>query len=46
MLDNDDVDLSDAKEMRDCLSKFISLRITLSGTSAVSTSKVYIERVY
>ena len=31
---------------RDCLSEFISLRITLSGTSAVSASDVYGEHVY
>jgi hypothetical protein len=31
---------------RDCLSEFISLRITLSGTSAVSASTVYGEHVY
>ena len=33
-------------EIRDCLNEFCSLRITISGTSAVSASDVYGEHVY
>lgn len=39
-------DMNDWKEIRDCLNEFTSLRITLSGTSAVSASDVYGEHVY
>lgn len=41
-----DKDFNTWKEIRDCLNEFISLRITLSGTSAVSASTVYGEHVY
>jgi len=41
-----DVDFNHWQEIRDCLNEFISLRITLSGTSAVSASTVYGEHVY
>lgn len=41
-----DKDFNDHEEIRDCLNEFISLRITLSGTSAVSASDVYGEHVY
>lgn len=34
------------EEIRDCLNPFISLRVTLSGTSAVSASTVFAEHVY
>lgn len=34
------------EEVRRCLSEFITLRITLSGTSAVSATDVYGEHVY
>ena len=34
------------EEIRRCLSEFITLRITLSGTSAVSAADVYGEHVY
>ena len=39
-------DFNNWEEIRDCLNEFISLRITLSGTSAVSASTVYGEHVY
>lgn len=39
-------DFNNWEEIRDCLNAFISLRITLSGTSAVSASTVYGEHVY
>jgi len=41
-----DKDFNNWEEIRDCLNEFISLRITLSGTSAVSASTVYGEHVY
>lgn len=41
-----DKDFNTWKEIRDCMNEFISLRITLSGTSAVSASAVYGEHVY
>jgi len=41
-----DNDFNNWEEIRDCLNEFISLRITLSGTSAVSASTVYGEHVY
>jgi len=41
-----DKDFNTWEEIRDCLNEFISLRITLSGTSAVSASDVYGEHVY
>jgi len=40
------VDYNNWEEIRDCLNEFISLRITMSGTSAVSASDVYGEHVY
>lgn len=40
------IDFNTWKEIRDCLNPFISLRITLSGTSAVSASTVFAEHVY
>lgn len=39
-------DFNTWQEIRDCLNPFISLRITLSGTSAVSAASVYAEHVY
>ena len=39
-------DFNNWEEIRDCLNEFISLRITLSGTSAVTASTVYGEHVY
>mmetsp|Transcript_40826 Transcript_40826/g.85577 ORF Transcript_40826/g.85577 Transcript_40826/m.85577 type:complete len:243 (-) Transcript_40826:161-889(-) len=41
-----DQDYNNWEEIRDCLNEFISLRITMSGTSAVSASDVYGEHVY
>ncbi|KAL7541596.1 hypothetical protein ACHAXR_011474 [Thalassiosira sp. AJA248-18] len=41
-----DKDFNNWEEIRDCLNEFISLRITLSGTSAVSASTVFGEHVY
>jgi len=41
-----DKDFNDWNEIRKCLNEFISLRITISGTSAVSASSVYGEHVY
>ena len=43
---NNLADFNNWTEIRDCLNEFISLRITLSGTSAVSASTVYGEHVY
>ena len=39
-------DFNTWQEIRDSLNPFISLRITLSGTSAVSAASVYAEHVY
>ena len=39
-------DFNTASEIRQCLNEFISLRITLSGTSAVSANTVFAEHVY
>jgi len=39
-------DFNTASEIRKCLNEFISLRITLSGTSAVSANTVFAEHVY
>lgn len=39
-------DYNTASEVRKCLNEFISLRITLSGTSAVSANTVFAEHVY
>ncbi len=39
-------DYNTASEIRKCLNEFISLRITLSGTSAVSANTVFAEHVY
>ncbi len=39
-------DYNTASEIRNCLNEFISLRITLSGTSAVSANTVFAEHVY
>ncbi|KAK1737864.1 potassium channel family protein [Skeletonema marinoi] len=41
-----DKDFNTASEIRQCLNEFISLRITLSGTSAVSANTVFAEHVY
>jgi len=41
-----DPDFNSWREIRDCLNPFISLRVTLSGTSAVSASTVFAEHVY
>mmetsp|Transcript_36974 Transcript_36974/g.83256 ORF Transcript_36974/g.83256 Transcript_36974/m.83256 type:complete len:927 (-) Transcript_36974:106-2886(-) len=41
-----DKDYNCWEEVRRCLSEFITLRITLSGTSAVSATDVYGEHVY
>ena len=38
--------MNNYEEIRDCLNEFCSLRITISGTSAVSASGVYGEHVY
>jgi hypothetical protein len=40
------IDFNTASEIRQCLNEFISLRITLSGTSAVSANTVFAEHVY
>ena len=40
------LDFNTASEIRNCLNEFVSLRITLNGTSAVSANTVYTEHVY
>jgi len=40
------LDFNTASDIRQCLNEFISLRITLSGTSAVSANTVFAEHVY